>query len=343
MKTLTSLERVLSALNLEKPDRVPVVPELLQHVMKLANVRQNLFSTDASVLAKTLLFSWNNYRYDGVYVSSDNWILAEAMGVRLDFPKNGYPEGKEDYLLKNLKDLDKLFIPDPYRDARMPLILKATKIVKTEIGKHHFIETCIDSGPFQLATTLRGINNFMVDLYTDENKVFDLLELCTDVVIRFGKSAAKSGAHAVQFGEASASSSVISPEFYEKFALPFEKRAFEEISKAGVFTILHICGDTTPIIGKMAESGADCLEIDSQVDLGKAKRFIGDKVCLKGNISTSFMLTSNPREVYRESIKCIKATKGEGFILSGGCEIPRDTPPENIEAMIKASQEYKGD
>ncbi len=343
MKTLTSLERVVSALNLKKPDRVPVVPELLQHVMKLVNVRQDLFSTNASVLAKTLLLSWDNYRYDGVYVSSDNWILAEAMGVKLDFPKNGYPEGKEDYLLKSLKELDKLFIPDPYRDARMPLILKATQIVKAEIGKRYFIETCIDSGPFQLATTLRGVNNFMVDLYTDENKVFDLLELCTDIIIGFGKAAAKSGAHAVQFGEAPASSSVISPEFYEKFALPFEQRAFEEISKEGVFTILHICGDTTPIIVKMAESGADCLEIDSQVNLGKAKRLIGDKVCLKGNISTSFMLASDPQGVYKESIECIRATEGEGFILSGGCEIPRDTPPENIKAMIKASREYKED
>ena len=48
-----------------------------------------------------------------------------------------------------------------------------------------------------------------------------------------------------------------------------------------------------------------------------------------------------PEQVKQESLKCIEAAGKEGkFILSGGCEVPRDTPIANIKAMMDAGKAY---
>ena len=336
---MSPLERTLKTIDFEKPDRCPVAaPIVLQHAMRLKKVKPKIFCTNPTILAETLLFAWERYRYDGIYVSSDNHILSEAMGSELIFPDDTYPVERRPFLT-DYKNLNKLKVPNPYKNGRMPVILRATQIISERLGKNFFIETCIDSGPFGLACTLRNINSFLIDLYDNPSKALDLLDLCTQTVKVYGIAIAKSGAHAIQFGDSAAS--LISREFYKKFVLPFEQEVFREISKLGVKTILHICGDSTHILEEMASSGADCLEIDHRVDIGYAKRRVGNRVCLKGNLAPSrLLLQGTSEQVYREAKKCIKIANGNGgFILNPGCEVPADTPSENILAMVKAATE----
>ena len=88
-------------------------------------------------------------------------------------------------------------------------------------------------------------------------------------------------------------------------------------------------------------SGADCLELDWQVDLRGARTHVGSKISLKGNLHTSRLAQSTAAEVYNDARRLIEAAKpGGAFILSSGCALGRDTPPENLAAMTRAARDF---
>ena len=86
----------------------------------------------------------------------------------------------------------------------------------------------------------------------------------------------------------------------------------------------------------------DCFSCDTAVDLAVAKANIGDRMALMGNVApVNTLMQGTPEDVRRESYECIeKAGLDGGFILSSGCEIPRDTPDENTIAMGMAGSGF---
>jgi uroporphyrinogen decarboxylase len=148
-------------------------------------------------------------------------------------------------------------------------------------------------------------------------------------------------------GYSLASPDVISYSTYEKYVLPFERKVFEAIKpvcrKNDAVTVLHICGDTTSIMPLMCQTGADVMEVDYKVDLGKVMKLYGSKVSFMGNIDPSaILLQGSPEAVKETANKCIAdATKCGGFILGSGCEVAPATPLENIKAMVEAARSYR--
>jgi uroporphyrinogen decarboxylase len=131
---------------------------------------------------------------------------------------------------------------------------------------------------------------------------------------------------------------------YKTWAFPYEKKFFAvlvpECAKHGAFSILHICGNMTPVLEWMADTGAHILELDTAVNLATAKAKVGDRVCLFGNLHpTQVLLQGTPELVEIASLQAIKAAGiGGGFILGSGCEVPPLAPQENIKAMIRTAR-----
>jgi uroporphyrinogen decarboxylase len=92
----------------------------------------------------------------------------------------------------------------------------------------------------------------------------------------------------------------------------------------------------------MAETGADILEIDAKVDMAEAKRLVGDRVCLMGNLDPSEVLhRGSPERVEREAQSVISAAApAGGLILGSGCEVSPLTPVENIRAMVSCGHRH---
>ena len=83
---MNAYERVMAALALKPSDRVPVVPEIIQHALNVSGVTHSDYSTNPAAMVKTIIAARERYGYDSVYVSSDNFIYAEAFGGKLLFP-----------------------------------------------------------------------------------------------------------------------------------------------------------------------------------------------------------------------------------------------------------------
>jgi uroporphyrinogen decarboxylase len=134
---------------------------------------------------------------------------------------------------------------------------------------------------------------------------------------------------------------LISTEMVEEFSFHYLEDLILHLKSLGSLVLLHICNDTTRLLNRMVEIGADILSLDVQVDLREAKEIVGDRVSLSGNVGTNHLALGTPEEVYQESCECIRKAAGGGrFTLSSACEVPPDTPEENIDAMVRAAREF---
>ncbi len=137
-------------------------------------------------------------------------------------------------------------------------------------------------------------------------------------------------------------------EIFRQQALPAVKRAIDLAQTAGIPTHVHSCGPERELVKIMAEETdltvIDPLEVPrmGDCDLGELKRLYGGKIVLKGNLhTTEVMLRGSVADVVAASRKAIDdAAEGGGFILSTGDQCGRDTPDENLRAMIETARTY---
>ena len=113
--------------------------------------------------------------------------------------------------------------------------------------------------------------------------------------------------------------------------------------EAGAKVLIHCCGNVPQCIGFAPDlNPGGAIQFDYQVNLAKAKKQIGDRITLMGNLDCNRVLhLGSKADVLRTCRKAIQdAGAGGGFWLSGGCEIPRDMPHENMDAMFESVSKY---
>jgi uroporphyrinogen decarboxylase len=337
----TSLERVLCYLQGANPQRIACFPLILNHAARVLGVPVGRYNRSGELMGKAHVAAYKRYGNDLVTIFSTTSTLAEAMGTKMTFFEEDAPQIAEPLLLE-LDDINKIHVPDFSRDGRLPVYLEATEIAVAEIGE----ETCVSTvfaGPLTTAAALRPIDLFVRDLHKNPAWVHELLEICTEAGIAFIDETLKRKSLPI-IVEPIGTGSLISPRHFKEFVTPYLKRMADHIhaNGGGLPAVLHICGNSRPNWQPMLEADWDIWSIDSPVDIGEVKATAGHRVCLVGNVSTTILLKGTPEQVDAEAQEiCSKAMgSGCGFILGSGCEIPLETPPENIDALINAARKY---
>jgi len=334
---MTGFERTRAAIRGEPVDRIPTFPILIAPACQLIGVPQGRYMTDPAVMADTLLAARALCGFDGIYVSRDNWVYHEALGGELTFPDDDESFSKTP-LLASIRDFRRLSVPDPESAPGMRTLLAAARRVMASAGVEFYIQANIDTGPFSLAAVLLGTQDFLMDLSTEnESDLRDFLEFCTEVVIAYGKAMIETGVHGIQFGDSTAS--LISPDDYRRFVLPYQESVVDALKDRGCDLWIHICGKTDHLLHLMRELPIQGFEVDAKVEMSRARELIGDRIALKGNLDTTFLLQSTPEEVTRACRRILEDGAFEtGVILSPGCGVPRMTPLENLRAMVRACE-----
>jgi len=202
---------------------------------------------------------------------------------------------------------------------------------------------CFDQYPFSLAAQLLGMNEIMLKLHDDRPLIEAVMELCLEYGLAYGRAMGEAGADMLSGGDSPAG--LIGPELYRELAFPYEKRLIAGLKAAtGRPVSLHICGDSTLILKDMARSRADVLEIDHKVGIAEAGRIVGPDVTLWGNLDPLGRLArGRPVAVQKEVRQLLEAVRKAGhrrFVLSSGCTLALETPPENLEAMFQAARVF---
>ncbi len=302
------------------------------------------FYRDGEAMAEGQIRAWKEYGHDVLLLENGTAALAEACGVGVWYQDDSAPVA-HDPAIESLDDVDKLEVPDPYAHPLLSELLKATRIVVEEIGDRAFIMGRADQGPFSLASEIRGMSNFYLDLAEREqlDKVHQLLEFSLKVTERFALAQIEQGAHATSIGDSPSGPDMISPTHYREFAYPYVEKLVRSLKKKDVILAYHICGNATPILEDMVATGADIIEIDQEADQIKAKEAAKGKATLLGPIDPSWVMVHSSPEVVMEKCKeaITKLSPGGGFILGPGCALPATTPDENIHALVESAKRFK--
>lgn len=335
---------IINAFEGGKPERVPVT--LFGGGMwSIHNYRTTFkeLSTDAQRMADMLITMSERLRCDVVYAGSGyNNFHASALGGSIKFREIGAPD-LEASLISSEEDLSKLDINAIDNENVINTVKEALKITKSRIGDEYVV-TMTAWGPFTLGARLVGEEAMMKATFKKPAFVEKVVEFATDLLIHLYEPLVEDGTlEVISLADPTASGDLISRKQFEKFALPYLKRFTDWARSKNVYTLVHICGNTTDRLDLFPLTGASCISLDHKTDIAKAKEILHGKMCFAGNVDPVKVMLQGTAEDVEEHCKRIIETAGTdgGFVLMPGCDIPPTVPYENIQRFIDVARQWR--
>jgi uroporphyrinogen decarboxylase len=134
---------------------------------------------------------------------------------------------------------------------------------------------------------------------------------------------------------------MISPEMFEKFVMPYQKKISDQAKTYGLRTILHSCGSVIRVIPEMIAAGLDGLHpiqaLAAGMDAENLAEKFRDKIVFIGGVDTQVLLREGTAKQIKEDVRRLKRLFGNNFIVSPSHEaVLPDVPPANLAAMSEA-------
>jgi uroporphyrinogen decarboxylase len=275
---------------------------------------------------------------DAVIVFSDILIVAEAMGMPLDVPDSGPVLSNP---LRDSAGVRRLREFDPEEETRF--VGDAIRAICKEVGPNVPV-IGFAAAPWTLACYMiegrtRGDISHAKGMLADAPEIMhELLERISRVTTRYLKMQIDAGAAVIQLFDTWAGE--LTPSEYGAFELPATQMVFQGLGNNGVPKTLFAKGSARHL-EDLASSGADVLSVDWNTDLGEARRKLGRRVALQGNVNPNVLL--GDRTCIRLAAQeAVGKTGGVGHILSLGHGILPTTPVENAKAFVEAGQTAMG-
>lgn len=311
-----------------------VIPLLAAPGVKLSETTMKENLQDTEVQYETLMRLIERFQPDGIFPFMDLTVEPEVLGLEVEFPENENPSVKE-HSIKTIADLNKLKKRWMGPAGRMGVFIKLMEKLD-----HNFsgVKGGYVIGPFTLAGEMMGVNDISMKVITEPELVTEFVNFATEVISKYTSALFASGADTVAVLEPTPV--ILSPEHYDQFSLQPFYCLQEAVENQPL--VLHICGDTTHLLPKMTESRAFGLSLDSEVDFKAIKEEIPENMVLIGNLDpTTVFLQSSPEEVKTATSRLKKEMKDmNNFIISSGCDIPLETPLENIDIFMETAQRF---
>jgi len=326
---VNSKELVLAALKNQTVERIPWVPFVGCHAAHLTGVDCESFFKSSEKIIAGVEKAYELYKPDGLPTLFDLQVEAEAMGCELRY-SDVNPPSVATHPLEQGKSLADLRIPGE-NDGRFPVVLEATRAICGGLGGKIAIYGLI-TGPFTLALHLQGTDIFF-DMIGEPEKTHKLMRLCRDVCINTARMYIEAGVDIVALVDPMTSQ--ISPVHFAEFVAPYVEPVYEYIRSKGRGSSFFVCGNATKNLEEMCKCGADNISIDENVPLQYAKELcVKHGISLGGNIQlTVTMLFGTPLDNINDAKNCMQVGGQKGFILSPGCDMPFNTPAENVKAI----------
>ncbi len=205
--------------------------------------------------------------------------------------------------------------------------------------------------PLDLLQYYRGINNLVMDMYERPEK---LTAMC-DMLFEYEAVCAMQRAMVMGAGEVPGADVIflynggppgMSPDMYDAFYYPYAKKMIDIFVNRGFRVQNHWDNDQTPYLETIRHltdglpKGKVLMDFE-KTDMKKAKQILGDKMCISGNVPSALLVYGTPGEVEDYCKQLIKdCAEGGGFIMGVECEVPWDSKPENVRAMLQSVEQF---
>lgn len=359
------------------PDRVPVMCQLaLGHYFLQAGIPAVDVWHDSAGFAEALLVLQRRYGFDGILVNlpgrDPNWrgtiasIAADGIGTTIRWKEGATTIVRSD---ENPRVLDA-----SGRAPRAPRLAEIDPEALVYVEPHDrlgvaalaaFPEWQFDTfdrvraaapkvsvhgevfSPFSQLVELLGPAEAMLALVDDPSRVSAVLERLSVGAATLGAALVEHGADAILMSSAFAGAGFISPRHYEEFVLPWERSVIAAIRAMapGAIVYTHTCGAIGDRLELMEASGTDGIDtLDppplGTCDLADARRRLGNRVFIKGNIDpVNTVLRGTEASCRGDALDRIAIGGPAGYVLSTACSVPPHAPPRNILAIVEAAKE----
>ena len=272
---------------------------------------------------------------DAVIVFSDILIVPEAMGLPLDVPDAGPVLSNP---IRGADDVKRLRDFDPARETKF--VGDAIRAICKEVGPDvpviGFAGAPWTVACYMIEGRTRGdISRAKQMLREQPEVVRELLKRIARCTAEYLKAQIKAGACVIQLFDTWAGE--LTNEEYAAFELPVTQEIFAALGENNIVKTLFAKGSARHL-QNLAKSGADVLSIDWNFDLAEARKILGRKVALQGNVDPNLLLSGPPEAIRQAARDAVEKTGGVGHILNLGHGILPGTPVENARAFVEAGQ-----
>lgn len=264
-------------------------------------------------------------------------VEAEAFGANIKFSDNEVPV-VTDALITSEDEADELAIPS-VNDGRCPLYIETIKKAKELITDRPVFAGVI--GPFSLAGRLMGVSEAMINCYEEPEMVETILEKVTEFLISYINEYKKAGANGILMAEPLAG--MLSPSLIEEFSEPYVKRIVDAVQDDEFLVIYHNCGDNVAILlDSILRTGAGVFHFGNAVKMADLLEKIPSDIIAMGNVDPAGQIQNGTPQSVREATTQIlnECSKYPNFVISSGCDIPHESPWENIDAFFDAVKNF---
>ena len=333
---MNSLERVLTSLDLQEPDRIPVLEwSVNKHVRNALCPGAGIFDFEEKM------------DMDGIVVYADyrrEWLngstYLDEWGITLAETEEDFPVGI-DFPLKEPGQLSELKIPDPCASRRFNSLTRAVQRFK---GKRALFFRLRDA--YSLPRYLRGMENLMMDFLLHPELVEALVNISVDYYTRMAYRAMELGADVFWTSDDYCDNRgpVMGVELWRKFILPGLRRLVSAITAEGYRFVKHCDGNILPILDDLVEAGISCIDpidLGSGVTLREIKSKYGHRIAIKGGMPIDLLSNGTPESVTEGVRLCLQeGAVGGGYIFSSCSDVTAAVPSENFQAMLAANRRF---
>lgn len=357
---MTGRERILTALSLTEPDRVPLfihginegpimgLGKYLTNGLPEGKMLHQMSDAEKVKLIDTLFLILDVHEIDGYTCLplgpgtefSDQASVVDDWGVGFTRSPHGIPVPSS-HPIQSRKDLEHYTPPEPNRDQ-----LFAVDLMKDRFKDNKAIFWMM-RGAFVRSWRLTGMQNYMLKLFDSPSFLHTIAEMVTQYSLAQLEMLGNAGLDVliVEDDIADKNTTLISPDHFAEFILPYNRRLVDRAHAMGLKVVRHSDGNLWPIIDMLIAAGYDGLnplEPQAGMQLRKVKDYCGDRLCLLGNIDCMELLPSGtPQQVTDAVQQAIQdAGKGGGLIICSSNTLHPGVDPDNCIAMFEAVKAY---
>lgn len=326
---MTGKELLMATLRCEPTERAAWVPFVGCHGGALVGMSADEYLRSSAAIVRGVSAAVERYRPDGIPVTFDLQVEAEALGCELVWAKENPPAVASHPL--ETRHVSELSVPTR-EGGRIPIMLEAARELSAKYPEVAFYG--LITGPFTLALHLMGPNVFML-MYDQPQAVHEVMAFGRDVAMAMAGYYLDAGCAVVALVDPMTSQ--IGPEHFREFVRPYVTPVFEMIRSRGGLSSFFVCGHAQANIEEMCLTKPDNISVDENIQLAYVRDVaLAHGVSFGGNLQLTVVLLFGTKEdCMRNAIECLEVGGTRGYVLSPGCDIPYATPPENLEAVMQ--------
>ena len=250
------------------------------------------------------------------------------------------------HLIEDVDDLDRIAdiaVPNPQNDGLMPLVInyyKRAQGILREQGEA--IRIVATRGPLNIATFLMSVSEFCMAVKIDPENTHKVLRTTTELCIRWLKAQmdAIEGVEGILVLDDICG--FLSEADYKEFAHPYLKKIFDSFNVPVKVFHTDNFNNRYVTFPYISDLGVNIFNFSHQADMKEARKWLGEKVCIFGNVPPLDILTNGtPDDAYKAAIDCLNSYGSKaGIILSAGGGASSGMSKENCSAFLKALDDW---